>query len=249
MTDLKDLTFLIALKIDSEDRLNNLDTTINYLQYHFNTNIVICEQDVQPKIKNRYNCEYVFSETKEFFNRQRGVNLAARKAKTPVIVHYDADILLTPNQIKKSVEIISTKQAQIVYPYDGKFYDVPKKYHSQIKQTNSLDDINLAECTLFNPHSVGGAVFFDTNVFWEGGGANEKFIGLGYEDNEIHTRFKTLGYQIARVSKPLFHLTHERKETSFNYNPYLDYNRLEYLKIEKMSKQELINEVSTWNWK
>ena len=40
-TDLTDVSFLIALKIDSKDRINNLDITIEYLQHHFDTEIII----------------------------------------------------------------------------------------------------------------------------------------------------------------------------------------------------------------
>lgn len=246
--ELKDLTFLIALKIDSQDRLSNLDLTMDYLQSNFDTNIVLCEQDSQPTLKERYNCQYVFYKTDEFFNRQRGVNLAARAAKTSVIVHYDADILLAPKQIVRAFEVILNDQADVVYPYDGHFYDVPKDQHCAIKQSKSVDVIDVSRCTLFNPHSVGGAVFFRNSVFWAGGAANENFKGLGYEDNEINTRFSRLGYRIGRITKPLFHLTHERKETSFNYNPYLNSNRDEHTRIASMSKEQLEQEIKTWKW-
>ena len=249
MVDVKDLTILIALKIDSSDRLKNLDITMDYLQSNLDTNIVICEQDNQPQIEGRYKCDYVFHQTSDFFNRQRGVNLAAKKAKTPVIAHYDADILISPKQIEKATELILNNQVDIMYPYDGKFYDVPKEQHQMIKDTHSVENIDIPRCILFNPHSVGGVVFFNTEVFWKAGGANENFKGLGYEDNEIFTRFQKLGYRIGRLDRPLFHLNHERLETSFNFNPFLEMNKQEFFRIERMSKDELLNEVSTWGWK
>jgi predicted glycosyltransferase involved in capsule biosynthesis len=249
MENIKDVTFLIALKVDSTDRLNNLDITMQYLQSHFDANIVICEQDTVPHLKGKYNCDYVFFETADFFNRQRGVNLAAKQANTPVIIHYDADILLAPYQILTARHVLLTKQADFIYPYFGEFYDVPKKFHQQIKDTNKLDHIVINECTLFNAHSVGGAVAFRSEVFWEGGGANENFKGLGYEDNEIFTRFCKLGYQPGRCTGPLFHLTHERKDTSFNYNPHIEDNKREFFRIERFTKEQLIEEIKTWSWK
>jgi predicted glycosyltransferase involved in capsule biosynthesis len=248
MVDLKNVTFLIAIKVDSEDRVKNLDITIPYLQTNFDTNIVLCEQDVSPKLANKYNCGYVFCKTEEFFNRQRGVNLAAKYAKTSIIAHYDADVLFTPNQLKKATKIIMNKDADIVYPYDGRFYDVPKQFHEKIKSTASTEHVTLEHCTLFNPHSVGGAVFFNASVFWEGGGANENFKGLGYEDNEIYTRFSRLGYKFGRVSDPLLHLTHERKDTSYNHNPYIASNLNEYNRVSKLTKEELKQEIKNWNW-
>lgn len=248
MVDLKDVTFLIAIKLDSQDRITNLDTTINYLQSNFNTNIVLCEQDKESKLYKKYNCEYVFYKTEDFFNRQRGVNIAAKTAKTPIIVHYDADVLIPVKQLIKSTKIICENQAEVVYPYDGRFYDVPKQYHEIIKNTYSLERVDLNNCRLFNSHSVGGAVFFKSDVFWEGGAANENFKGLGYEDNEIYTRYTRLGYTFGRVAGPLLHLTHERKETSFNYNPYTQNNIQEYTRIANFTKQELLEEIKKWNW-
>lgn len=249
MIDLKDLTILIALKVDSQDRLNNLDITMDYLQSNLNTNIVICEQDTTPKLKDRYNCKYIFKETNEFFNRQRGVNLAAKAADTPVVAHYDADILLTSNQIKKATEVILNGKATVVYPFDGNFYDVPKKYHNLIKEAKSTSVVDLNECTRFHTGSVGGAVFFNTDTFWKCGGANENFKGLGYEDNEIFFRFKKLGCEFARISGPLYHLNHVRLETSYNHNPHLESNRLELHRIGELSNEQLLKEIEGWSWK
>lgn len=249
MIPLKDLTFLIALKVDSQDRVDNLQLVLQYLQTNFDATFIISEQDTTPRLMDWPGCVHTFEKTEGFFNRQRGVNLAAKLATTPYIVHYDADILLMPKQIAKAVQLLKDDVVDIVYPYDGHFYDVPKDQHPKIKETNSTEQIDLNRCTLFNPHSVGGAVFFKTDVFWEGGGANENFKGLGYEDNEIFTRYTNLGYRIGRVTGPLCHLTHERKETSFNYNPHIEDNKREFFRINNMTKEQLKQEVSTWNFR
>ena len=65
-----------------------------------------------------------------------------------------------------------------------------------INETKDLTKINLNECQLFNPNSVGGVVMFDREHYWKCGGANEAFKSVGYEDNEINTRFKNLGTKI-----------------------------------------------------
>lgn len=251
-TDLsKDLTILIAAKLDSPDRLKNLDITLDYLNHHFDVPIVLSEQDTEVKMKDicdKHNVQHIFYETDDFFNRQRGVNLAANQATTPVVAHYDADILLRSAQIKAAVDTILEGDAELVYPYDGKFYDVPEEFHDQIRESKSLDPIDMSACTLFNPHSVGGVVFFSTNCYWRNGGANENFKGLGYEDNEIYERFRKLGTKMTRLEWPLFHLTHERKDTSFNHNPHLELNKEEYFRIANMSPEELRKEVETWDW-
>ena len=251
-TDLKnDLTILIAAKADSEDRLTNLKITLDYLNYHFDVPIILSEQDDTPKLdkicKDK-NVKHIFSKTDDFFNRQRGVNICAKEAITPVVAHYDADILLRPQQIKASVKAVLENSADLVYPYDGRFYDVPKKYHNEIVNTKDLKFIDLEECTLFNAHSVGGVVIFNKDHYWKCGGANENFKGLGYEDNEIHDRFSKLGSRIVRTQWPLYHLTHVRKDTSFNHNPHIELNKHECLRVSRMTKDELLTEVSSWDW-
>lgn len=251
-TDLSDkLTILIAAKADSEDRLTNLGITLDYINYHFNVPIILSEQDDTPKLdkicKDK-NVKHIFYETTEFFNRQRGVNICAKNANTSVIAHYDADILLKPQQIKAAVKAIIDNKADLVYPYDGHFYDVPRQYHNEIVETKDLKCVDLDECTLFNPHSVGGVVIFSKDHYWKCGGANENFKGLGYEDNEINERFKKLGSRIVRTQWPLYHLTHERKDTSFNHNPHLELNKEEYFRIANMPDNILKEEVSNWDW-
>ena len=250
--NLKDkLTFLIAAKVEHEDRLRNIRYTLSYLRHHFDADIIISEQDTSSKLHDMckaFHCRHIYQETDEFFNRQRGVNMAAREATTPVIAHYDADILLRPQQIVGATEAIVSGRAQMVYPYNGHFYDVPEKFFDVINETKDLKKVDLNECTLFNPHSVGGVVMFDREHYWKCGGANEHFKSVGYEDNEINERFKKLGTKIARTEWPLWHLTHARGETSYNHNPHIDLNRNLYMQIERMSSEQLKEHINNWKW-
>ena len=252
MENLKDkLTFLIAAKVDHEDRLRNLRTTLSYLRHHFDADIIISEQDTSSKLLDMckaFKCRHIFVETDEFFNRQRGVNLAAKAATTPVIAHYDADILLRPEQIVGATEAIINGQAQLVYPYDGHFYDVPEKYFDIINETKDLTKVDLDECILFNPCSFGGVVLFDREHYWKCGGANEHFKSVGYEDNEINARFKKLGTKIMRTQWPLWHLTHWRGESSFNHNPHIEHNKSIYAQVLQMTPEQLINYVNGFDW-
>ena len=252
MIDLKNkLTILIAAKVDHEDRRRNLGYTLSYLRHHFDVDIIISEQDTSSKLHDickTFKCRHIFVEVDEFFNRQRGVNLAAREATTPVIAHYDADILLRPEQIVGATNAIINGDAQLVYPYDGSFYNVPEKFFKVINDTKDLRQVDLNECILFNSHSVGGVVMFDREHYWKCGGANEHFKSVGYEDNCVNETFKKLGTKIARCEWPLYHLTHFRGETSFNHNPFINVNRDLYIEIERMTKKELEDHIKTFEW-
>ena len=244
------VSFLIALQIDSNDRLSNLQISTNNLRYHFpDSEIIVSELDNESKIGKEFcHCNHVFTKTSEFFNKQKAYNIAAKHSSHDVICLYDADVIIHPKAIQKSVDMVINKEAEIVWPYDGRFYDVPKKYHSEINDIKSTKNVLLEDCTLFCSTSVGGAVFFDKNVFIKGGMGNENFKGAGWEDNEIYERFTKLGFSRAKLDTYLLHLTHDRKETSYNHNPYGKHNEQEFSRIYKMPKHQLLNEIATWEW-
>lgn len=246
----QNVSFLIALQIDSNDRISNLRISTSNLIHHFpESEIIISELDSTSKIGEEFNyCKHVFTPTADFFNKQKAYNIAVDNSSNNIICLYDADIVINPRAVTKSIQLIEEKQAEIVWPYDGKFYDVPKKFHADIHSTKSIADVDLKECILFNPQSVGGAVFFNKQTFVNGGKGNEYFKGAGWEDNEIYERFTKLGYTRLRLDTFLLHLTHERKETSYNHNPHGDHNAQEFSRINRMTKQELLKEITTWKW-
>lgn len=244
------VSFLIAVCVDSEDRVSNLKTSTQYLKHHFpESEIIISELDKTSKLKNLFkNCNHIFTQSDDFFNKQKAYNIAAKESKNEIVVLYDADVVLGKNAILKSTELIESNQADIVWPYDGRFYDVPKIYHDTIKESNSIKNIELSKCELFSDRSVGGAVFFKKSVFFEGGGGNENFKGVGWEDNEIYERFRILNYNIVRLGTYLLHLNHQRKETSYNYNPFGQHNQTEFSRIVRKNKEQMLEEISKWKW-
>lgn len=244
------ISFLISLYVDSEDRLSNLDISVRNLKENFpDCEVILSELDKESKILNRYEgVTHIFTKTEDFFNKQKAYNIAARNSKYDIISLYDADVILEKSTVNKIRDLIGNKTIQIAYPYNGYFYDVPKEYHSVIDETKSVKCVDINKCKLLSDRSVGGVVFLDKKVFWEGGGGNQNFIGAGYEDNEIYERYKKLGYNIGRMNVPLFHLTHVRKETAFDYNPYNKQNEKEFLRIIKMTKDQLLEEIKTWNY-
>ncbi len=250
--DLKDkLTFIIPAQVDHKDRIRNIRTTLGYLNHYFNADIIISEQDTSSKLHNickEFKCKHIFTKTDDFFNKLKLINIAVRETTTPIISIYDADALLRPKQITAAVDLILNEKAQLVYPYDGNFYDVPEKYFDIINETKNLTNVDLSECKLFNSNSVGGVVMIDKKHFWKCGGGNENFKSVGYDDNEIEIRFKKLGTKVFRTKWPLWHLTHTRVETSYDHNPHIIFNRDYCQKISQMSKDELQSHIDKWDW-
>ena len=255
--DLMDVTFTIPVKFDHWDRVENLELLLNYIEKHFNTNILIYEEDTESKMYSerlnfphgRY--KYVFKKGDgKTFHRTRMLNEMAAEATTPYIANWDADILIKPLQILKAVQALRNNECDGVYPYDGKFFTIDRVHYNSIRISNSLI------CTRHmkfpgNQHeatSYGGAILWNRSKFIQGGMENEHFISYGPEDYERYERFTKLGYRIHRVPGALFHMEHWRGSDSSESNPFFAANHIEYERIKNLSKEQLRTEVDNWNW-
>jgi len=253
MIDLNDVTFLIPIRIDSEERRENLDIILNYLVSKFNTHIILLEDDKEQKyyIKKSYkNIKYIFHKNNDFiFYRTKLLNVLCRQAATPIIVNYDTDVLLHEDQYVLSAELIRNKICDLCYPYNGYFYDVPRQLVPDILCSLSMKGININDCILLDTESYGGCVFFNKVSYIKGGMSNEKFISWGPEDREIYIRFSKLNYQVKRIDGVLYHLSHNRGINSCEENPFFQQNYFEYQVINLMNKEDLeyyIKEL--WGW-
>jgi|688.fasta_scaffold08806_19 hypothetical protein len=249
--NLKDVTFIIPIKLDSNDRLNNYTIVINHLTNLFDTNIIVCESDRNSNenlLKIHENIEYVFYENKtDYFHRTKILNIMTKMAKTNIICNYDTDVVFPEQQYISSVNKIKKDNCTIVFPYGGKFMNVPNKFFDLIKNNNFYEiDEDLLE--LAHPNSLGGAFFFDKEKYTTVGLENENFMSWGFEDNERVSRLQKLNHQICRVPGLLFHLNHQRGVDSVPENPYYRKNMQEYGKINSMSKTDLESYIKNWYW-
>lgn len=135
----------------------------------------------------------------------------------------------------------------MMYPYAGKFYDVPRIY----KETfiKNVEELDISKLTLNHPNSIGGAIFLKTDVFIAGGGGNEKVFGMVFDDDLIYATFTRLGYRVARASGHCFHLEHYRGPSAYENNPHAASNRREYERILYMNPLQLKEYVKTSGYK
>jgi hypothetical protein len=100
MIDFKDVTFIVPVRFDSQDRRDNFKTSMSFLLRNFDTNIIVLESDkesneefvksVSEKIK------YVFEKNDErLFHRNRLLNGMTKMCETNIVVNYDVDVLFT----------------------------------------------------------------------------------------------------------------------------------------------------------
>lgn len=252
--NLDNVTFIIPIRIDSQDRIDNINLTADYILSNYDTTVMIYEYDTEKKydaINDNIKYKFVYDD-KKFFHRTKVLNDMIDDSTTDVVVNYDADVLLPSTAYENSYMMIQSGADEFVYPYDGRFMSLDREYHWQIKEKGyKIENMNIDYITkVVHPNSVGGAFMALKDAYIRCGKENENFRAWGYEDNERYNRIsKLIGRDIARVNTPLIHLEHWRgPDSSFN-NPYIDESREESRRIASMDKNSLENYISTWRWR
>lgn len=251
MIDLKDVTFNIPVKIDSQERLENLKLAVDYLLHYFDTNIIVFEASKDKPVYTERNpkVKYMFTCIEDNpFHRTRYLNEMALISETPIIVNYDCDVLFQPKNYTIARSTLLANNFCGVFPYDGLFVNVPRGHIPQIQTTKDLTFIDIDKTENFGRGSVGGALFWRKDLFIKGGMENEDFISWGCEDWERIKRFNSLGYKFARVDGPLYHISHPRGKDSSDQNPYYKANEELYREIANMNPMQMLKYVKEQPW-
>ena len=219
--NLTDTTFIIPVKIESDDRLRNAITVCCFLLSKFDTNILIKEVNSEPVFENEAlpqikefigdtsNISYYFEKESDnsFFHKTRYFNELLSKCNTDVVSAYDIDVLLPVSTYLKS-EKMCKGEYDLVYPFGFGTQENQVKWQKKVFASDELvsDFLNQNfDFSIFENHSQkdraqwGHAQFFKRTSYIEGGMENENFKAWGPEDEEKHYRFPKLGYNIGRV--------------------------------------------------
>jgi predicted glycosyltransferase involved in capsule biosynthesis len=236
--DLSDITFVIPVSYDHEDRMSNLKIILRFLN-SFNTNVIVGEQGGKKFNKLNGDYKYVNFPYKEF-HRTRMINRMTRLSNTDYVVNYDADILLSPIQLWRMAKKLRGG-VDFVYPYDGGFLRVGDGTYGRsedlVKKMGT--DIGMMAGMKFigeNDKSVGGVIGYNKKSFMNAGMENENFVAYTPEDVERFERFTALGYKVERVDGALYHINHFVGEKSTTSNPYYQKGVEELNKIRSYIK-------------
>jgi hypothetical protein len=244
----KDVTFIIPVKFDHQDRKENLDLTIKFIKKYFDTNIIIGEQGT-IKFGSYSNVDYMTFPYEEF-HRTKMLNQMTMVAKTPIVVNWDADVLVAPDQLDLAFDAIRQGMSDFIYPYDGRFARVSRDWLPKLKKLDLsiLDGVEFPGMRSHDKESVGGAIVFDKESFIMGGMENENFMSHAPEDVERYWRFNMLGFNVDRVTGTLYHINHWCGPDSGHGNDFAIMNRSEWRRVKGMDKNELKEYISTWPW-
>jgi len=225
-TNLSDITFLVLVRLDTIDRLENVLEITQFLSSNFETNIWVSEYSsfnngLLEKLLNK-NIRYTFNEDHDpILYRTKFLNQMTRAIENPFVAIWDTDVIAPISQIVLAVELLRNNEADFVYPYDNYFYDtspILRKLYLQERKIEFLELNTKKMKEMYSPDPVGGAFMANLNAYKEAGFENESFYGWGLEDGERCSRWGNLGYKIQRVTGPLFHLSHGRGINSTFHN-------------------------------
>ena len=259
MIDLKNCTFIIPIRIESEDRMRNVVTVLAYLLKTFDTKVILKEVDVEsvfedqvlPQIEdflgdNINNLTHVFEKSDDpVFYRMKILNEMIDMADTNVIANYDCDVLFKKETYVESVEMIMDG-FDLVYPYGF------GNYQKQV----FIDDDGVSEFinkdfdfevldkkSRMYDAQYGHVQFVNRKSYILAGMENENFRGSSPEDKERFYRFDKMGYSVGRIDDIVYHLEHSRGANSWpnsvQGNPYMKQNFDEWEKIQKMTGHQL----------
>ena len=259
MIDLKNCTFIIPIRIESEDRMRNVVTVLAYLLKNFDTKVILKEVDVEsvfedqvlPQIEdflgdNINNLTHVFEKSDDpVFYRMKILNEMIDMADTKVIANYDCDVLFKKETYVESVKMIMDG-FDLVYPYGF------GNYQKQV----FIDDDGVSEFinedfdfevldkkSRMYDAQYGHVQFVNRKSYILAGMENENFRGSSPEDKERFYRFDKMGYSVGRIDDIVYHLEHSRGSNSWpnsvQGNPYMKQNFDEWEKIQNMTGHQL----------
>lgn len=245
--NLQDVTFILPIKIETEDRMRNLISVLGFLNHHFSTNVLIVENNsssyhIISQFRN-LNIQYTKID-QDIFHRTKFINIALDIINTPVTCVYDVDVFLHPNSYINSKDLIIKGHRDFVYPYGHGNYQVQisEKYNRVEFDRIFVPDVIPPYYTNIHSSFCGHCFFAKTSTYKSYGGENENFISYAPEDQERYHRFITLGLDVDRLPLDIvYHFEHARTSDSNETNPhYLDgvsiFNEIKQIK----NKQDMV---------
>lgn len=258
--DLKDCTFIIPVRIESEDRLRNVITVLCYLNTNFDTNIIVKEVDKESVFADRALpqiqefCEdvscirHIFEQSDDpLFLREKILNEMLVETTTKVVVNYDCDVLFEPEVYLEAYRRIMEDECDMVYPYGEGPWQYRVRATDQVVSDFLNEDFDfkvLQDASWVDNAGEGWVQFLSRDVYFEGGMENENFMGSAPDDFERRYRFTTLGYRVDRLDNHICHLEHSRGMNSYpqsmSQHPYWEHNWGLWEQLKTYNKEQLV---------
>lgn len=250
-----DLTFLIPTRIETEDRLRNIISSVSYLLKHTDAKVIV--KEVAPHnnflfralpIIKKYvditNLTSLYEESNEpLFCKSKVLNDLIVASETKFVANYDTDCILPLDSYYNAYHLLESNQADVVYPYQCGIYQWRSAYNMDTFNSfmNTLSTNVLDKDKSLSNSTIGWTQFINRQKYIDSYMMNENFISWGCEDDEFYFRMSTLGNRIARVNNYVYHLEHSRTHNSWFSNPNFNNNYHLWNTIKTFDRTQLIN--------
>lgn len=216
--NLRDVTFIMLVRQDSVQRIENTIAVTNYLLGHFHTRIHLLEASAFDNGILRAllgkKTDYRFVEDKDpLLHKTKYYNEMVRNVETPLLAIWDTDVIADKDQIMAVTDKLRSGEADMGYPYSGVCLETPpiiRELFLRTKNIRTLDRHKGKMVPLHNKPLCGGAVMADVGQYRRAGMENESYYGWGNEDFDRLYRWQNLAMKIYRTPNPLYHLLHPR---------------------------------------
>ena len=250
-----DLTFLIPTRIETEDRLRNIISSVSYLLRHTTAHVIV--KEVAPrntflfralpeirKYADTTNLTHLYEETNEpLFCKSKVLNDLIVESSSRVVANYDADCILPVSSYQEAYDLIINDKADIVYPYQCGIYQWCADFNMEIftEFVNSWSGtVVLDKNKRLSNSTIGWCQFIDRQKYIDSYMMNENFVSWGCEDDEFYFRMSTLGHRIARLDNYVYHLEHGRTHNSWFSNPNFNNNYQLWNTIKTFDRDQLV---------
>lgn len=252
------LSIVFTVRVDSQDRLNNILATVAYYDKYTDCPLILLEADVEPKLESilakRFPAlTYIFvRDENPIFHRTHYINEEFRIVPTLNAAVIDSDVIVPIAQLIEADRVLTNTDNVMVYPYDGRFVGHDAYFSDIFRQTVDpavFETVDGNQYLMFGFISVGGAFLVNVERYKLCGWENEYFPGWGPEDFEREHRLDILGHKPTRVVGKIHHLSHPRGVNSSNsHGPLILSTKREYCKVCSMMPDELRRYVASWAW-
>ena len=250
-----DLTFLIPTRIETEDRLRNIISSVSYLLRHVPAKVIVKEVSGRntflhralPEIRkyaDTDNLIHIYEENNDpLFCKSKVLNDLIVASDTSIVANYDADCILPKESYRKAYEMILHQEADVVYPYGCGIYQWKAEFNMEIYDefVKSWDGTSVLDKkkTLSNS-TIGWTQFIRRENYINSYMMNENFVSWGCEDDEFYFRMSTLGNRIGRLNNYVYHLEHGRTYNSWFSNPNFNNNYQLWNTLKTFDRDQLV---------
>lgn len=202
------MTYVIGYR-HSDERYKNLTRTMEWLMQIPNIDVVIVEQDTNPKFINSWGVNYIFAYNPLPYNRSWAFNIAYRDYPNDYLAFGDSDLVMDTNEFINSFNKLS--EFDVVSPYKSVLDLTPDETEKDLVFWKSITRPGRGETDNQKINLCGGLVFFTKQAFEKVGGWNEDFIGWGGEDDFQTFKVNSLGLRTLEMPYRIYHLYHNRE--------------------------------------